>query len=95
MEFVPSIVSYLLSEATPYLVFAGGGYLAWRFVRAYERRSITPDRLDGLVDRVRLLENAMDHLEDRVERCDEVQRFTTRVLAGHVTNTTHELTGVR
>ena len=95
MEFVPSIVSYLLTEATPYLVFGGGGYLAWRFVRAYERRSISPDRVDGIMDRVRLLENAMDHLEDRVERCDEVQRFTTRVLAGHVTNTTHGLTGVR
>jgi hypothetical protein len=95
MEFVPSIVSYLLSEATPYLVFAGGGYLAWRFVRAYERRSVSPDRLDAITDRVRLLEDAMDHLEDRVERCDEVQRFTTRVLAGHVTNATHELTRAR
>jgi len=95
MEFVPSVLPYLLNEAVPYVVFAGGGYLAWRFVRAYERRAISPDRLDGLNDRVRLLEDAMDHLEDRVERCDEVQRFTTRVLAGHVTNTSAEVTGVR
>jgi len=92
MEFVPSILSYLLSEAAPYAVFAGGGYLAWRFVRAYERRSVSPDRLDAITDRVRILEDAMDHIEDRVDRCDEVQRFTTRVLAGHVTNTARELT---
>jgi hypothetical protein len=80
------VVAYILSEGTSYAVLGGAGYLAWRFVRAYERRTISPDRLDALTDRVRLLEDAMDHVEDRVDRSDELHRFTTRVLAGHVTN---------
>jgi hypothetical protein len=81
------MLSYFLGEAAPYAVFAGGGYLAWRFVRAYERRSVTPDEVFALADRVRILEAAVDQVEDRIERADEVQRFTTRVLAGHVANT--------
>ena len=86
MELGTSLVSYFLGEAAPYAVFAGGGYLAWRFVRAYERRSAPPDQLTALADRVRILEDVVDQVEDRIERADEVQRFTTRVLAGHVAN---------
>jgi len=83
-------VAYFLNEATPYAVLAGGGYLAWRFVRAYERRAVAPERFHALADRVRILEDVMDEVEDRIERADEVQRFTTRVLAGHVANTSRE-----
>jgi len=87
MELGISMVSYFLGEAAPYAVFAGGGYLAWRFVRAYERRSTAPDQLNALADRVRMLEDVVDQVEDRIERTDEIQRFTTRALAGHVANT--------
>jgi surfactin synthase thioesterase subunit len=87
MEMTIGVLSYFLTEATPYAVFGAGGYLAWRFVRAFERRSIPPDQLNALADRVRVLEDVVDQVEDRVERADEIQRFTTRVLAGHVANT--------
>jgi len=60
--------------------------VAWRFVRAYERRVVASDQFMALADRVRVLEDVMDQVEDRIERADEVQRFTTSVLAGHVTN---------
>lgn len=86
MDLGLGVVSYFLNEATPYAIFAGGGYLAWRFVRAYERRAAAPDQLDALADRVRILEDVMDQVEDRIDHADEVQRFTTRVLAGHVAN---------
>jgi len=86
MDIGISVLSYFLGEATPYVVFAGGGYLAWRFVRAYERRSAAPDQLNALADRVRILEDVVDEVEDRIDHADEVQRFTTRVLAGHVAN---------
>jgi hypothetical protein len=87
MDIEIGMLSYFLGEVTPYAVFAGGGYVAWRFVRAYERRSAGPHQLDALADRVRILEDVVDQVEDRIERADEVQRFTTRVLAGHVANT--------
>ena len=90
MAMGAGVLSYILSEATPYAVFAGGGYLAWRFVRAYERRATAPDQLLALAERLRMLEDGMDHIEDRVERLDDVQRFTTRVLAGHVANAPRE-----
>lgn len=87
MDMSLGVLPYLLGEMTPYAAIGGAGYLAWRFVRAYERRGATPDQLSALTDRVRMLEDVMDHVEDRIERADEVQRFTTRVLAGHVANT--------
>jgi len=87
MDLGIGMLSYFLGEAAPYAVFAGGGYLAWRFVRAYEQRSRAPDQLNALADRVRILEDVVDQVEDRIEHADEVQRFTTRVLAGHVANT--------
>ena len=87
MDVSLGVVSYFLNEATPYAIFAGGGYLAWRFVRAYERRATAPDQLNALADRVRILEDVVDEVEDRIEHANEVQRFTTRVLAGHVANT--------
>jgi hypothetical protein len=87
MDIGIGVLSYFLGDVTPYAVIGGTGYLAWRFVRAYERRVTAPDQITALADRVRILEDVMDHVEDRIERADEVQRFTTRVLAGHVANT--------
>ena len=40
----------------------------------------------ALTERVRLLEDVVDRVEDRVDRSDEVQRFTTSVLAARLTN---------
>ena len=86
MDIDIGVLSYFLGEVTPYAVIGSTDYLAWRFVRAYERRVVAPDQISALADRVRVLEDVMDQVEDRIERADEVQRFTTRVLAGHVTN---------
>ena len=86
MDIGISVLPYFLGELTPYAVIGSSGYLAWRFVRAYERRVASPDQISALTDRVRILEDVMDRVEDRIERADEVQRFTTRVLAGHVAN---------
>ena len=86
MFLTNEMLAYVLAEGPTYAVLGGAGYLAWRFVRAYERRTVAPDRLEAITDRVRLLEDAVDHVEDRVDRSDELHRFTTRVLAGHVTN---------
>jgi len=86
MDIDIGVLSYFLGEVTPYAVIGGTGYLAWRFVRAYERRVVAPDQFTALADRVRVLQHVMDQVEDRIERADEVQRFTTSVLAGHVTN---------
>ncbi len=74
-------LSFLVTEATPYATI-GWAYLAWRFVRAYERRAAQPDQITSLAGRVRLLEDALEQVEDRVNRSDELQRFTMRVLAG-------------
>ena len=87
MDLALSVLPFVLTEATPYAALAGAGYLAWRFVRAYERRSIAPERFDSVSDRVRVLEDAVDELESRADRSDELQQFTSRVLAGHVANT--------
>jgi hypothetical protein len=86
MDLGLGVLPYFLSEVAPYTVIGGAGYLAWRFVRAYERRVASPDQISALSDRVRILEDVMDQVEDRIGRADEVQRFTTRVLAGHVSN---------
>jgi hypothetical protein len=87
MDLAFSVLPYLLTEGTPYAVVVGAGYLAWRFVRAYERRAVAPDRFDAVSERVRVLEDSMDELESRADRSDELQQFTSRVLAGHVANT--------
>ena len=86
MDIALGALPYFVGEVVPYAVIGGTGYLAWRFVRAYERRAASPDQINALADRVRILEDVVDQVEDRIERADEVQRFTTRVLAGHVAN---------
>lgn len=66
---------YIVGELFPLVVTAWTAYLAWRVVRAYERRGAGRDGLESLTDRVRLL-------EDDVEQTVEAQRFTTRLLLG-------------
>lgn len=76
---------YLLSRLYLYAVTAGVLYIAFRFVQAYERRGVQADQHQALTERVRMLEDVVDHVEDRVDRSDEVQRFTTSVLAARLT----------
>ena len=61
-------------------------YIALRFVQAYERRGIQVEQYHALTERVRTLEDVLDHVEDRVDRSDEVQRFTTSILAARLTS---------
>lgn len=85
MDFGYGYLPYLLSHAYTYAVTAGVWYLALRFVQAYERRGIQAEQHQALTDRVRTLEDIVDRVEDRVDRSDEVQRFTTSVLAARLT----------
>ena len=55
-----------LSDALPYLTLGGGGWLAWRFLRAYERRVASAARLRALAERVRVLESALGRVEGSV-----------------------------
>ena len=82
MDFGVAIVPYFLSEALPYAALCGFGHIALRFVRAYEQRGVRANEHYALAERVRMLEDVVDQVEDRVDRSDEVHRFTTSVLAG-------------
>ena len=73
MDIAYPYLPYLLTETLSYGMMGGAGYLAWRLVRAYERRSGPPEPLESLTTRVARLEEA-------VERTDEAQRFTTQLL---------------
>ena len=86
MEIDVGIVPYFLAAALPYAVIGGVWYVALRFVQAYERRGVRAEEYHALTERVRLLEDVVDRVEDRVDRSDEVQRFTTSVLAARLTN---------
>jgi hypothetical protein len=66
----------------PYAALAWASYLAWRWVRAYERRNIRRRDLSAMATRVRLLEESIDDFEHRMRRSEDVHRFTTSVLAG-------------
>ena len=66
----------------PYAALAWAGYLAWRWVRAYERRSVRRRELSALSTRMRLIEESVDDFERRMARSEDVHRFTTSVLAG-------------
>jgi hypothetical protein len=77
-----SWLPYVVAEALSYGMAGGAGYLAWRFVRAYERRCTDPERLEGLADRVHVLEEAVEQVAGRVEQTAEAQRFTTQLLLG-------------
>ncbi len=72
MDIGYPFVPYLLNEVLSYGMAGGASYLAWRFVRAYERRCRPSEPSELLAARLALLEEA-------VERTVEAQRFTTRV----------------
>ena len=63
------------------LVIAGGGYLLLRAVRAMEGRGRDQDRLRTLEDRVILLEETLAAATHAIDRLEDEQRFTTRLLA--------------
>ena len=78
-----------LSALTPYAALVWAGYLAWRLVRAYERRNIRRRELSAMSARVRLLEETIDDFERRMVRSEDVHRFTTSVLAGRAEISNH------
>jgi hypothetical protein len=82
MDIDLAVVAFFLDAAFPYVVLGTFAYVALRFVRAYEQRGIRANEHYALTERVRLLEDVVDQVEDRVDRSDEVHRFTTSVLAG-------------
>jgi hypothetical protein len=73
------MVPYILSEVMSYLMAAGAFYLAWRFVRAYERRVTAADHVSSLSARVGLLEESFGEIEARVADTNEAQRFAAEL----------------
>ncbi|HEX6790274.1 MAG TPA: hypothetical protein VF247_03110 [Candidatus Krumholzibacteria bacterium] len=71
-----------LPAVAPSAAVAWAGYLAWRWVRAYERRNIRRRDLSAMSARMRMLEDGLDDVERRMRRSEDVHRFTTSVLAG-------------
>ena len=72
--------AYGISELISYAMLLGGGTLVWRFIRAYEHRSIAPRDLQSLAGRMDRLEDAVDDVSSRTERVAEEQQFTTHLL---------------
>jgi hypothetical protein len=75
-----ALLPYYISEIVGYVALVGMGYLAWRVVRAYERRSLEPDLLRGLTRRLKSLEATVETVEDQVRQTSEAQRFTTTLM---------------
>lgn len=72
----------LILSLFPWLViFGGGGYLALRFVRAFERRGLAKDELEALQARIQELEAQFDGMQKDVERLSDEQSFTTKLLS--------------
>jgi hypothetical protein len=78
--------TFYLSALAPYTALAWAGYLAWRLVRAYERRNIRRRELSAVSARMRMLEESFDDFERRMARSEDVHRFTTSVLAARHAN---------
>jgi hypothetical protein len=78
----PALLPYYISEGISYFAFVGVAYLAWRIVRAYERRSLEPDQLRAFARRIESLEAAVGTVEDQVRQTAEAQHFTTTLLTG-------------
>jgi len=77
-----SLVPYYVSEVLTYVAWSGAGYLAWRAVRAYERRSVEAGRLHMLGKQVRRLEASMARIDRRAAWAVDAQQFTTALLLG-------------
>ena len=76
-----AVPAYFLTETFSYLTVGGAGYLAWRVVRAYERRRVAPERLRALAERVRRLEDAVLRVEGGVQQVAESHRLAATLLA--------------
>lgn len=88
-------LSYLLNEVVPYSMAGGAGYLAWRLVRAYERRGVaTMTVVTDLRGRVKLLEDVVERIDESLGQTVEAQQFTTRLLMSRaVSIDEHNTTG--
>lgn len=71
---------YLLSEITSYVMAGGAGYLGWRLVRAYERRTTSANTLSELRGLVKVLEDALERMDETLGQTVESQQFTTSLL---------------
>ena len=75
--FVPILFSMLLWL----IVLGGAGYLALRFIRAFERRGLAQGELDALKSHIAELEGQFEGMQKDVERLTDEQSFTTRLLS--------------
>lgn len=71
----------ILSMLVPILVLGGGGYLALRFVRAFERRGISQKQVADLEEKIAQLAAIAESTQRDVGRLSEEQEFTTRLLS--------------
>ena len=74
-----------MSSALPFALmgvafWSGVFYLAFRFVRARERLAVGSRDLEELRARVGRLEEELGSTAERIERLDEAQEFTTKLL---------------
>jgi cell division protein FtsB len=65
-------------------VLGGGGYLALRAIRAFERRGQAAPELAALRDRVEVLEQQLESQSEELRRLSDGQQFTERLLADRV-----------
>ena len=76
------MIGMMLVAVLPWVVvLRGGGYLALRFVRAFERRGSAQGEQEGLRSRVLELEGQVEGVQKEVGRLSDEQSFTTRLLA--------------
>jgi hypothetical protein len=69
-------------------VLGGGGYLALRAIRAFERRGTSAPEFVALSERVELLEQQLDAQTAELRRLAEGQQFTERLMADRVNTAT-------
>jgi hypothetical protein len=62
-------------------VVGGGGYLALRAIRAFERRGTSAPEFLALSERVEVLEQQLDAQTADLRRLAEGQQFTERLIA--------------
>jgi hypothetical protein len=74
------LIPYAFGELFSYACFAYAGHLAWRVVRAYERRHDHAADLVLMRGRLGSLEQALTEIEERVTDAEDGQRFVTRLL---------------
>ncbi len=81
---MPEFLPFLLVLIWPLFLLSmlgGGGYLAWRAVRALERRTTPAADVVALQERVEQLEQQLDTQSAELRRLAEGQQFTERLLA--------------